>query len=345
MTSLLAEPTATSSGTLGPRRRRPGRIWTALLLVAALLLAREVHHVLLGANIHALAPGRIYRGAQPTRASMDGLVKDYGIRTVINLRGYNGASDWYLEEARACQGLGVALEDVTLSAGRLPNAGEIKRLVEILDRAEYPIFLHCRRGADRTGLAAALTLLLQTDTTVVQARAAMSWRHGHIALGRPAYLDEFFDLYEGWLAGQDRAHDQGAFRHWLLHEYQGGWLRYRFEEWRPLQSQLKLGQPSIFEVAVKNLSDRPWRITPFSTAGVHLWWRLFDADERELYQDRGPLRDQTVAPGGVLRTSIVLPSMPRPGRYRLVVDMIEEHHCTFLQAGAEPHEEELHVRD
>jgi len=344
-TLALAQPLESPPQTPAPLRRRWGKLCIGLILLAALFGGREVYHVLFGANTHTVIAGRIYRGGQPTGQSLPGLVQRYGIKTVLNLRGFGGAFEWYQDEARACQGLGLAMEDVTFSAGRLPNAGELQRLVEILDRAEYPVFLHCRRGADRTSLAVTMALLLQTDMTIAEARGAMSLRYGHLALGRPAHLDEFFDLYEHWLADQGRTHDRKVFRHWLLHEYDGGWLRYRFEHWQPLQAELKVGQPAVFEVGIRNLGNRAWRITPFSTAGTHLWWRLFDAQDNEIYQSRGPMRDQSVAPGELLQATIVLPGLPRPGRYRLVVDMIEEYHCTFSQAGAEPREEELHVRE
>src|SRR5207245_9842713 len=106
------------------------------------------------------------RRGQQSRRGVEQIVRDRGIRTVINLRGCSAAFAWYQEECRATAGLDIAQEDICLSSGRLPSATEIRRLMEVLDRCEYPLLLHCRRGADRTGLVSALVLLLQTDASL-----------------------------------------------------------------------------------------------------------------------------------------------------------------------------------
>src|SRR5437667_4250284 len=83
--------------------------------VVVVLLIWEMYHVLIGANLHTVVPGRVYRGAQPSSKNIEALVQRYGIRTVVNLRGCCTPLDWYWEEARACQEMGIALEDATFS--------------------------------------------------------------------------------------------------------------------------------------------------------------------------------------------------------------------------------------
>src|SRR5260370_22516227 len=199
-----------------PRWRRSrfrAMLWGCLCGLV-LATAVEARRVFLGANVHTVVPGRVYRCAQPAAAALEQLVKAYGLRTVVNLRGCGNPLPWYLEESRATHALDVAHEDICFSAGRLPSAPELGRLVEVLDRAEYPLLLHCRRGADRTGLAATVVRLLQTDEPLAPARRQLSLRYGHIALGRPAYLDQFFDLYADWLRLRGIDHAPAAFRHW-----------------------------------------------------------------------------------------------------------------------------------
>jgi protein tyrosine phosphatase (PTP) superfamily phosphohydrolase (DUF442 family) len=343
MTLTLLESAATPKT---PVRSLSWRRLT-LLVGAGLLLAFafEAYRVMFGANFHELVPGRVYRGAQPSPARLEQLTRKYGIRTVVNLRGCCNPLSWYVEEARACQHLGLSLEDVTLSAGRLPHAGELQRLVEILDRSEYPIFLHCRRGADRTGLTAALVMLLHHDATLAEARRHMGIRYGHFGVAKTAYLGEFFDLYETWLANEGLLHSAAVFRRWLQEGYEGGWLQARFEETRLLERAIKRGQPGGLVVRVRNLSDRAWRLSPFETAGMHVYFRVFDGHDRVAARGRGPLRDGWVQPGELLEATLPIPPLKEPGTYRIVVDLVEENHATFLQAGAEPREEELVVRE
>src|SRR5439155_1970070 len=133
-------------------------------------------------------------------------LKEYGIRTVVNLRGYCAPFPWYLDECRTTQGCEVSQEDITLSAGRLPSVHEIRRLVEVLDRTEYPILLHCRHGADRTGLVSAVVMLLQPGVSFPEAREQLSLSFGHLSWGHLRYLDRFFDLYADWLKDQRLSH-------------------------------------------------------------------------------------------------------------------------------------------
>src|SRR5204863_5012641 len=95
------------------------------------------------------------------------------IRTVINLRGTSQRTpkeEWYIGECRATHDANVSQEDITLSAKRLPAPAEVRRLIDVLDRTEYPILVHCQRGADRTGLVSTAAVLLHTDATLDQAR-------------------------------------------------------------------------------------------------------------------------------------------------------------------------------
>ena len=171
----------------------------------------EAYGIFLGANFHRVVPGRVFRSAQLSGTELEQKLQFQGIRTVVNLRGSCDPSPWYLEESRATHRLNVCQEDINFSAGHLPSVSEVRRLVEVLDRTEYPILLHCRRGADRTGMAAVMVLLLQSDASLGQARRQLGLRYGHLAFGRPANLDWFLDLYGEWLQTKGLAHSPALF--------------------------------------------------------------------------------------------------------------------------------------
>ena len=302
-------------------------------------------HVFVGGNVHAVVAGKIYRGAQPDAAAINALVRQHGIRTIVNLRGTCNPQEWYLAEAKAAQDLGLGLEDVNFSAGRWPSRHEIRELVDALDRAEYPIFLHCRHGADRTGMASVIALLLTTDTPHAEARRQLSLRYGHAPIGRTTVLDRFFELYEDWLNQSGRGHDRAAFRHWLLEEYRGGQCQSSIEEVTPLQRSWRVHEPLGFRVRVRNTSGQTWHFKPTRTAGMHVGFQIWDSAGHSVATGRGGMFEKTVAPGESLTVTLVAPPVKRAGHYRMMIDMIEEGHCWFFQIGSEPWEEEIDVRD
>src|SRR5262245_36796367 len=326
------------------RRRRYGGLWS-LGIVAIAFLIGKLLHLFVGGNLHAVIPGKIYRGAQLSPKALQALVSQFGIRTILNLRGTCIAQDWYLEEAGAAQKLGISLEDLTFSAGRWPSHHEIRHLVEALDSAEYPIFMHCRQGADRTGMASAIALVLVGDASYGESRRQLGMCYGHAPFGNPAILDRFFDGYEAWLESSGRSHDRKTFRHWLLEEYRGGQCQAVIEEVAPLEAAWRVGDPISFRVRVHNASPAPWLFKPTRTAGMHLGFQLWDKQCQGVAAGRAGLFDTTVPAGERLTLKLVIPPVAQAGRFRLMIDMVEENHCWFFQTGSEPWEGVIDVRE
>lgn len=330
----------------GEQPRKLGVRWVlaSAAAVGTLWLAWQIYHVLLGSNFHEVLPGRVYRGAQPSPAEIERFVRAHGIRTVVNLRGH-ALDGWFQDQCRTVQHLGIALENISLSATRLPSVYEVRRLVEVVERAEYPILLHCRRGADRTGLASAVVLLLERNTTYEEARRQLGLRFGHIPIGKTTHLDDFLRLYEGWLAQNQLQHRPEVFRRWVMTEYRAGLCHSVVEEFTPLQETNRAGEPLAFRVRVRHTGTRPWQLHAGRFAGVHVGFQVWNERRDVVAVGRAALFDRVVAPGETLETTVVLPPLRQPGRYRLLVDMVEENHCWFFQTGGEPREEELIVRE
>jgi tyrosine-protein phosphatase SIW14 len=98
-----------------------------------------------------LADG-LYRGGQPDKKGFE-FLKQKGVKTVINLRMEN-------DEEGTVKQLGmnyvqIAIDDPRPSS-KIPELAISKYFEIVNDPASYPIFFHCRRGADRTGALAAL---------------------------------------------------------------------------------------------------------------------------------------------------------------------------------------------
>ncbi len=65
--------------------------------------------------------------------------------------------------------------------------------------------MHCKAGADRAGLAAALYLILHEGRPVAEAARQLSARYGHFRFAKTGILDAFFARYlaEGEAKGLD----------------------------------------------------------------------------------------------------------------------------------------------
>jgi tyrosine-protein phosphatase SIW14 len=90
----------------------------------------------------------VYRGAQPDQAGFDFLAK-LGVKTVINLRepGPRSRMEERLVTAEGMKYIGVPMTGLTP-----PSDAEISKILGILENdISGPVFVHCKRGADRTG--------------------------------------------------------------------------------------------------------------------------------------------------------------------------------------------------
>jgi tyrosine-protein phosphatase SIW14 len=93
------------------------------------------------------------RGAQPSEDGFRELAK-LGVQTVVDLRGGAGRSS---KEAEIVKSLGMKYVNVPLDGYQAPTAQEVSQVMAVLnDSNAGKIFVHCRRGADRTGTILAL---------------------------------------------------------------------------------------------------------------------------------------------------------------------------------------------
>ena len=113
----------------------------------------EILYMFVGTNVHVVAAGAVYRCARLDPVDLKSVVHEYKIRTLFNLCGCSDPEPWYKQESLTTCQLDICQEDLTFSAGRLPSIYTLHRLVEALDRCDYPILIHCHRGIDRTGMA------------------------------------------------------------------------------------------------------------------------------------------------------------------------------------------------
>jgi len=162
-------------------------------------------------NFEMFAPGA-YRSNQPDHRRFEAYAA-LGIRTVLNLRG-SQREPHYLFEVESCENLGLTLITIQLGARNAPSRGKLKQLIAVFDTMEKPFLVHCKSGADRTGLVAGLYLMIKCGASIEDARKQLSFRYLHIRRTATGILDHFFDVYAA-----RNAEDPINIVDWIMNEY------------------------------------------------------------------------------------------------------------------------------
>lgn len=143
-------------------------------------------------NRHQLSDD-VWRSNQPDPVHFPRLA-EIGIKSVINLRGPDIYS-YYLFEKEACAEYGMALYDLPLQARELLPAKTYLELFDLMDRVEKPMLLHCKSGADRTGLAAAFYMIDYMGAPVHEAAKQLSIKYAHQHWSKAGILDHMIAAY------------------------------------------------------------------------------------------------------------------------------------------------------
>ncbi len=174
-------------------------------------------------NWGVVQEGRLYRSNHPSPRQLRAAVRRFGIRTVINLRGHRESCGSDALGRAEAEKLGLIHIDAPLESRGAPHKDRILRLAGIFRDMREPALLHCKSGADRTGLAAGLWLMLQ-GRTVEEAMRQLSWRHGHVSASKTGILDAFFREYAQYI----RIHGPKPFLEWVKQDYDENALRAAF---------------------------------------------------------------------------------------------------------------------
>jgi protein tyrosine/serine phosphatase len=171
---------------------------TATCVVTALAVSAFALSLVLNHNFHVVSPGRIFRSSQMSSNALNALIRRHGIRTIVDLRG--DSVENHSADVSAAHVLGVQHIDFDLDATREVSSNEMERIVAALSTAPKPALIHCKSGADRTGLVSALYLYCFEGKSADAASRQLSVRYGHVPYlfwSDTAAMDRSFWRYVG----------------------------------------------------------------------------------------------------------------------------------------------------
>jgi protein tyrosine phosphatase (PTP) superfamily phosphohydrolase (DUF442 family) len=197
-------------------------------------------------NLHRIDEDAL-RSAQPLPSQIRRVAR-LGIRTVVSLRGGRAFGSWPLER-RACEAAGISLVQFPVQARQLPSRATLLALPQLFESIAYPALFHCKSGSDRTGLVAALYLVIHRGRPLAEARRHLDLRFGHLAFTRAGVLGALFDAY-------GREADGRPFLDWVRTSYDPQVIQRDFQPdglWRWAAGSM--GRPGTPEIGAQLKSE------------------------------------------------------------------------------------------
>jgi tyrosine-protein phosphatase SIW14 len=116
----------------------------------------------------------LYRGAQPVNGGFDELQK-MKVGIIVNFRDDRAEM---AREKRTVESLGMKYVEIPWSANHEPSSAQIAEFLDLVRaNPETRIFVHCRRGADRTGVMVAAYRIAVERRPVTEAVSEMHRYH------------------------------------------------------------------------------------------------------------------------------------------------------------------------
>lgn len=165
--------------------------WDRILCTLHILIfddgwLREINN-----NFHAVDE-KVFRSAHPTVRTLH-RAKNLGVSTVISFRA-QGEVSYNLLEKEVCSKLGLDLFFYPLSSSEVAHSYVYDEILEKIQSTHGKVLIHCKSGADRTGLVAALWLLHASKSLEKKnIRKMLSARYLHFGYGKKACLKKYLE--------------------------------------------------------------------------------------------------------------------------------------------------------
>lgn len=145
-------------------------------------------------NFHRVSD-EAFRSSQPTMWQLRRMVKKHGIKTILNLKDARPDSAYWAFEREQCARLSVRLVDLNIASRSVPHATRIRQAKEVFESVDYPIWMHCKAGIDRTGIYATLYQHFRLGIPLEQTDQLRLWPYGHLRHSRAGTFGFYIQQY------------------------------------------------------------------------------------------------------------------------------------------------------
>ena len=132
---------------------------------------------------------KLHRSSHPSYSTLK-KAASLGITQVISLR-HPGKISYQLLEERWTDRLGLKFISYSMSASDISDPSTYLHILDQINNNSGKTLIHCKSGADRSGLVSALYLLNQSVPQIQKSLQMLNWKFGHFGLGKKAINRKF----------------------------------------------------------------------------------------------------------------------------------------------------------
>ena len=148
-------------------------------------ITSSLAQILFSNNLHEVRKNELYRSAEMKPAEIALVVKEKGIKTVLDVRANpNDLSPEYTGEQQALSEVGVTYSSFPMVGSKELSKKSVLELLDLVDKTEPPMLVHCTSGTHRSGLVAAIWLMERDGVSFDEAMKQLSARYGYFYLER-----------------------------------------------------------------------------------------------------------------------------------------------------------------
>lgn len=141
---------------------------------------------------YSVVDEKLHRSSHPSYSTLK-KAASLGITQVISLR-HPGKISYQLLEEIWTDRLGLKFISYSMSASDISDPSIYLNILDQINNNRGKTLIHCKSGADRSGLVSALYLLNQSVPQIQKSLQMLNWKFGHFGLGEKAINRKFLHL-------------------------------------------------------------------------------------------------------------------------------------------------------
>jgi len=324
-----------NSGSVSLRNRWRIIRWVVGILVVVIggVSFGVLYNIYVQRNFRCVVLEKVYRSGQPSAKNIENWAKEYGLKTVVNLRGRSDSEEYRNVIAKADQ-LGLNHVDLALKGKHAPTKTELAKLVELIEAVDTPMLLHCLSGVDRSGMASVIAAMAIGEESYEEAVGELFDTFQYTRGRRDDSVGALFVAYEAYhQAAGTATGGWSEFRKWALETYYPYY--YHVSIVPPTKLQMISTQTLEVPLTITNRSDRS---IPFGDEDRSFRVVAFLGTSVNQYPDDlsslAIVKRDDLKPGETIQLVYKLTAPGPPGSYDVGFDMMEIDKTFFAYQGS-----------